>query len=157
MKKFLKIFIGIVLALLFVTPVVFGITITGINDSIAEKTAKEISLYPLPENTNLCDTVCAARKLVGNGNGMQYMGAILVTSELTEEELRAYYSEAFDFVEVRLQESADIDYVNNSDYSFENFDSTNGKTYYSVTLWGSARKYYPDWVVTLLNYDLRGH
>lgn len=48
---------------------------------------------PLPEQTELIEAISKAGKLTGNGNGMQYFGAILIKSELSLEELETYYSD----------------------------------------------------------------
>ena len=53
---------------------------------------KELCETPLPEKTELIESISRAGKLTGNGNGMQYFGAILIRSDLSLEELDAYYS-----------------------------------------------------------------
>ena len=40
----------------------------------------------------MIESISRAGKLTGNGNGMQYFGAILIRSDLSLEELDAYYS-----------------------------------------------------------------
>ena len=67
-----------------------------VNDTIAKKTANELTHFPLPSNTELIESIYKAGKLVGNGNGMQYFGAILIKSELSLDELKEYYSEFAD-------------------------------------------------------------
>ncbi len=59
-----------------------------VNDNIAKKTANKLADLPLPNNTEFIEMVYIAGKLVGNGNGMQYFGAILIKSELSLEELK---------------------------------------------------------------------
>ena len=59
-----------------------------VNDNIAKKTANKLVDLPLPSNTEFIETVHIAGKLVGNGNGMQYFGAILIKSGLSLEELK---------------------------------------------------------------------
>lgn len=86
MKKVLAIVVLIAvifLSVLIYTPVV--------NDNTARKTANELLDIPLPDDTEFIETVYKAGKLVGNGNGMQYFGAILIKSELSLEELKEYY------------------------------------------------------------------
>lgn len=136
-------------------PVAFysGIVIT--NNAIAHGMAKELKSAPLPEGTILMDSFSLAGKLVGNGNGMQYMGSILVISPLSEEELYDYYSEAFDYVEVRKQETQKIDFINSQDYSFELFGDPQHHDHYSVTCFKSQDT--DDLTGILLNLDLRGH
>ena len=48
---------------------------------------KELCETPLPEKTELIESISRAGKLTGNGNGMQYFGAILIRSDLSLEEL----------------------------------------------------------------------
>ena len=59
-----------------------------INDDVSKKTANELADLPLPGNTELIESVHESGKLVGNGNGMQYFGAILIKSDLSLEELK---------------------------------------------------------------------
>ena len=68
------------------------ISISFINNNIAYKVEKELCETPLPEKTELIESISRAGKLTGNGNGMQYFGAILIRSDLSLEELDAYYS-----------------------------------------------------------------
>ena len=84
--KIVKRIFSILVILLIALPIVsyFGIVVT--NNSIANNIEKSLVEYKLPTNTELVDSISIAGKLTGNGNGMQYMGAILVESELNEEE-----------------------------------------------------------------------
>ena len=92
--------------------------------------------------------------LVGNGNGMQYFGAILIKSDLSPEELDAYYQEfrtgQFDCL-VEAQLSSDILPIEGGDLAFQHTEY--GVGYYIVYTWGDA----PDWLETWLDTDLRGH
>lgn len=63
-----------------------------VNNSMAKKTAKELAALPLPKDTEYVEYIYRAAKLIGNGNGMQYFGAILLKSDLSLEELQNYYS-----------------------------------------------------------------
>ena len=67
--------------------------ITISNDMIAKRTEKELKHTSLPENTEIIDSISIAGKLTGNGNGMQYFGAILIKTDLSEEELNNYYNQ----------------------------------------------------------------
>lgn len=69
------------------------ISISFINNNIAYKVEKELCETPLPEKTELIESISRAGKLTGNGNGMQYFGAILIQSELSLKELDDYYSD----------------------------------------------------------------
>ncbi len=68
------------------------ISIPLINNHTAYKVEKALCEIPLPEETELIESLSQAGKLTGNGNGMQYFGAILIRSELSLEELDIYYS-----------------------------------------------------------------
>ena len=87
MKK-LKL-VGMLVAVVLIGGV---ISISFINNNIAYKVEKELCETPLPEKTELIESISRAGKLTGNGNGMQYFGAILIRSDLSLEELDAYYS-----------------------------------------------------------------
>ena len=80
--------VTIILSVLMITPI--------INNNMAEKTADELVDLPLPNNTEFIESIYKAGKLVGNGNGMQYFGAILIKSELSLDELKEYYLEFAD-------------------------------------------------------------
>ena len=148
-----RIFCGVLVIL-----VVFYAGIVFTNNRIAAKVEKELRTAPLPEDTVLLDSLSIAGKLVGNGNGMQYMGSILVISDLTEEELYDFYSEAFHYIEVRKQETQKIDFLNSSEYSFELFGDPEHHDHYSITYWGSPGDLgMGEFVTTLLDMDLRGH
>ena len=87
MKK-LKL-VGILAAVVLIGSV---ISIPLINNHTAYKVEKALCEIPLPEETELIESLSQAGKLTGNGNGMQYFGAILIRSDLSLEELDAYYS-----------------------------------------------------------------
>ena len=85
MKK-LKL-VGILAAVVLIGSV---ISIPLINNHTAYKVEKALCEIPLPEETELIESLSQAGKLTGNGNGMQYFGAILIRSELSLEELETY-------------------------------------------------------------------
>jgi len=154
MKKLLKRIIPILIALPFILYIAIIIT----NNNLANKVEDKLKSYPLPDETVLVDSVSAAGKLVGNGNGMQYMGSILVSSNLSEEELLKYYSVEFKYVEVRKQNSPTLDFVHPiTNLSFKNYDDTSNLTYYCITDWGSKLNYDNELLFEFLNFDLRGH
>ena len=63
------------------------------NNYCAYNVEKMLCETPLPEQTELIEAISQTGKLTGNGNGMQYFGAILIKSELSLEELETYYSD----------------------------------------------------------------
>lgn len=82
--KFICIFIVILLVL-------FAVSVPVVNNRLASKVADELKALPLPESSTFIDSVSKAGKLVGNGNGMQFFGAILIKSELSLEDLNKFY------------------------------------------------------------------
>lgn len=136
-------FIFIFAAALFATPVV--------NDHASRKTADALAKLPLPAHTELIETAHQSGKLTGNGNGMQYFGAILIKSGLSLEELREYYS---DFAEhewecvVENQTDADIKAVEHEKLTF--MTDIEGDDYYIVYSWGNDHTIFHE-------LDLRGH
>ncbi len=150
LKKLSKILISIIVLL----PVILYGSIVIANNCIADKIEQRLVKYDLPENTVLIDSISIAGKLTGNGNGMQYMGSILVESDFSQDELEKYYSSDFDYIEVIKQDSASIDFIHPRNYSFKEFQQEDGKTYYSITCWdGERNRIFSD----LLDFDIRGH
>ena len=86
MKTVLKA-ITIFICVIVLIPVLFYATISIVNNCIANNIEQQLIALELPENTELSDSISIAAKIFGNGNGMQYFGAILVTSDLSEDEL----------------------------------------------------------------------
>ena len=158
-KKRLFVIIPVVALLIALSPVAAYLGIVFANNGIANHVEKELKNYPLPEETVFMDSISIAGKLVGNGNGMQYMGSILVVSDLTEEELYEYYSQSFQYVEVRKQASQSIDFIHNKHgYSFELFGDPAHHDHYSITCWGSPKDVgLESFSTVLVNMDLRGH
>ena len=117
MKKILLSVLGGVIAL----PIILNISVSAINDGIARNVEKELRAVDLPENVELLDSVSVAGKVSGNGNGMQYFGAILVSGDISEEELEKHYGAYIKDVEVEKQESeAALDHY---DIHFDNFNA----------------------------------
>ncbi len=153
--KIVKIF-GIVLAIivcLILVLLIIGIPVG--NDLIALGVSKSLRNTPIPDNTEIIDYTSRAGKLVGNGNGMQYFGALLLKSQLTLEELDKYYSQYrendWSFL-VSKQKSSQIEFVEHGYLGFNSLEDTVDFTnYYVVYTWGSNIN---NW---LLDFDLRGH
>ena len=116
MKK-LKL-VGILVAVVLIGGV---ISISFINNNIAYKVEKELCETPLPEKTELIESISRAGKLTGNGNGMQYFGAILIQSELSLKELDDYYSDhrsnEWEYL-VEIQEGQSIDVIDHETLNF---------------------------------------
>lgn len=119
--------------------------------TITKKWGEELQSIPLPEKTELAEARSAAGKLVGNGNGMQYFGAILIKSELSLSELNTYYAgyakEEWECI-VEKQEDKEIQVIEHGSLNFET--EINSGNYYIVYSWGSNDSIFHEW-------DLRGH
>ena len=83
-KRFLIFLLCIVMA----GGILFLISIPMENDHIAKQTMTELAQVPMPEQTECIEKVSTAGKLSGNGNGMQYLGALLVKSDLSLKDLK---------------------------------------------------------------------
>lgn len=150
MKKF-KIICGVTVSVLIVAILGFMISIPIVNDDIANKTAKSIKEIELPNNTQYIETFSEADKLIGNGNGMQYIGGILIKSELSLQDLQLYYSQyAKNDWECIVEKQTDknISFIEHGTVSFNS--DINGDTYYVVYSWGDNDSIYSE-------LDLRGH
>ncbi len=122
-----------------------------VNDNIAKKTADKLVDLPLPSNTEFIEIVYLAGKLVGNGNGMQYFGAILIKSGLSLEELKEYYLKfAKDEWEcmVERQIDTDIKIIEHRKVTFKT--NVEGDNYYIIYSWGSNNTIFHE-------FDIRGH
>lgn len=127
------------------------ISIPLINNHTAYKVEKALCEIPLPEETELIESLSQAGKLTGNGNGMQYFGAILIRSDLPLEELDAYYSgdrsNEWECL-VETQEGQTIEVIDHGILQFLEEIKDNG--YYIVYSWGSGNS-------LLEELDIRGH
>ena len=128
-----------------------SLSIPLINNNIAYKVEKALCEIPLPEETELIESLSQAGKLTGNGNGMQYFGAILIRSELSLEELDAYYSDyrsnEWEYL-VGTQEGQSIEVIDHGTLQFT--EEIKGSGYYIVYSWGSGKS-------LLEELDIRGH
>lgn len=127
------------------------ISLPLINNHTAYKVEKALCEIPLPEETELIESLSQAGKLTGNGNGMQYFGAILIRSELSLEELDAYYSDyrsnEWEYL-VETQEGQPIEVIDHRTLQFTEEIKDSG--YYIVYSWGSGNS-------LLEELDIRGH
>ena len=134
MKK-LKI-VGILAAVLLIGGV---ISLPLINNHTAYKVEKALCEIPLPEKTELIESLSQAGKLTGNGNGMQYFGAIIIRSELSLEELETYYSDyrsnEWEYL-VEIQKGQSIEVIDHGGLQFS--EEIKGSGYYIIYSWGSG-------------------
>lgn len=133
----------VVLALFLMAPIV--------NDHIAEQTADKLADLPLPNYTEMLESVYRAGKLTGNGNGMQYFGAILIQSGCSLEELKTYYAELAEDAwgcTVERQTGEDINVIEHTELAF--MTNISGENYFIVYSWGDNDTIFHE-------FDLRGH
>jgi hypothetical protein len=150
---------ALVFGLILLTPVVVGVVVVLQNNAAARTIEGQLVSMPLPPSTELIDSYSRAGKLVGNGNGMQYLGAMLLHSELTVAELEAFYSDQAEAIdESRTSELASQITVERSastqlsDISgMSTFLEAGGVDGFVVYMWGDA----PSWFHR--DVDLRGH
>ncbi len=69
---------------------VMALGIPVANNFIAHGIKKELEALPLPADTTLVESVSVAGKM--NGSGVQYVAALLLHSELSQQELQNYYT-----------------------------------------------------------------
>ena len=154
MKK--GIIIGIII--LFILLIIgLPLYIVLMNNEIANRTTEELANTQLPENTEIVDTISIAGKVSGNGNGMQYFGAVLLKTDLSEEELDTYYQQyrgnSSKFL-IKKQETEKIEVIDKSGYYFQTFNEEDKEKYYILYSYGSADGIFLE---DLLELDLRGH
>lgn len=137
----------------------FALGIPIMNNAIALGIERDLKELPLPPNTEIVESTSAASRLIGNGNGMQYFGAVLLQSDLSLDELyshyRPYRQGLYDCL-VEPQSGSVIrpageDLHGTIELAFRS--SAEGEGYYILYTWGMA----PAWMKTLLDTDLRGH
>ncbi len=146
-----KLVFEIVLGILFAGIAVFLLSVPIVNNNIASETARRVKEIELPEATEYIESFSKAGKLVGNGNGMQYLGGILIESELSLEDLESYYSQ---YAEneweciVEKQTGKNIRFVEHGTVSLNG--DIDGDNFYIVYSWGDGDSIYSE-------LDLRGH
>lgn len=153
-KDRIRRWIRVIMVFIAVLLLFFAVVVPIINNAIALDVEKELKKLPLPDKTELIESTSIAGKITGNGNGMQYFGAVLLKSDLSLEELNTYYlphrEGLFDCL-IAPQTEAAISVVDES-LSFRHEDYSDGN-YYVLYTWGSA----PKWLWDILDTDLRGH
>jgi len=132
--------------------VAFNVIVVVSNEAIAKNTVNELIAIPLPENTSLVGSKAITGKLVGDSDGMQYFGAILIKSDLSLKELTDYYMK-FDGIDspeqIREQKSNVIEVLEHGSHSFGTRSATLDN-HYIVYKWGHTDS------TILRNNDIRG-
>ncbi len=138
-----------ILVLIVVIFAGFVLSIPLVNNSSAKKIEKQLVEIDLPDNTEIIESLSKAGKLVGNGNGMQYFGAVLIQSEKTLDELSAYYSQKYMNMIVEEQKTQEIQCIEHGKISFKTHIS-DAEDYYIVYLFGAG-------ISPFSELDIRGH
>ncbi len=138
-----------ILVVIVVLLVGFIVSIPLVNNFSAKNIEKQLIGIDLPNNTELIESISKADKLVGNGNGMQYFGAMLIRSDQSLEELSAYYSHKLDNIIVRKQKTGKIECVEHGELFFKT-PITETEDYFIVYVFGEG-------VPLFSGLDIRGH
>lgn len=136
-------FAVIVIGFPFLCPIVNNISARQVMDSLCD--------LPLPERTRQVEAVSRAGKLAGSGNGMDFLGVVLLESELTLEELDAYYEQFQEnswTCQVAHQEGQRVQLVEHGQLDFKT--PVTGENYYILYTWGNG-------IELFAAFDLRGH
>lgn len=149
--------IRVIMAAIAVLLLFFAIGIPIANNAVALGVERELKKFPLPPDTVVVESTSAASKLAGNGNGMQYFGAVLLKSELPIEQLYDHYRpyrKGLQDCLIEPQSGSEIQPRGESLIGGLSFrDPAQGEGYYLLYSWGSA----PNWLQDLLDTDIRGH
>ena len=127
----------------------FIVSIPLVNNLSAKKIEIQLVETDLPDNTEIVESLSKAGKFVGNGNGMQYFGAMLIRSEKTLDELSAYYSQKYMNMIVEEQKTQEIQCIEHGKISFKTHIS-DAADYYIVYLFGAG-------ISPFSELDIRGH
>ena len=142
---------SIMILTLVVLLLMFLLSIPIVNDNVAKKTAERMKDTQLPNDSEYVESFSAAGKLVGNGNGMQYLGGILIRSEQSLEALKMYYSQfsqnEWEFI-VENQKGRNVSMIEQGTLRLES--DAEGDNYFIVYTWGDN-----DTIFDAL--DIRGH
>ena len=155
--KIIKNILWWLLTVLILLPILLYTGIVIANNCIADSIEKDLRAIELPENTRLVESVSIAGKMFGNGNGMQYIGVILVESDMSPEELEEYYmthgKSVGEYISVRKQDGQEWLGV----HTFKHFDADGN--YYAIDCMKANISHYIDsgFIRELLDMDLRGH
>lgn len=140
--------------IIFILVILFIISCPIVNNITARFVISDVKSVPLPPNTQVAEQFSRAGKIVGDGNGMQYLGVVLMESDLSLEELDQYYSSyreaEWEYI-VEVQDTQNVDTLENvhcDPYTLKTDISTG--QYYIVYSWGSGISPFRD-------LDLRGH
>lgn len=152
MRKFKNVLTVIIVAAMFIVLVAIPFSVAIVNDSLAAHALNDIKALPLPENSKILSEYAVAGKVSGNGNGMQYFGAVLIKSEQDLASLQKHYHDVGSeyFVNVKEQKSDVIEVLNGNQHYFDGVDDCDFENCYIVYGYGKGGNWF-------LDLDLRGH
>ncbi len=148
MKKVIIILILILLSLIILSAL-FIISIPIVNDLTAKSLEIKLLNTALPPQTEVLQSLSHAEKMSGAGNGMQYIGVLLIESELSLEELTNHYTSQNPKIKIKPQKSEEITITDMPAFSFDEKTEFSDKTYV-VYLWGKG-------IPPFDALDIRGH
>ncbi|MBR5523992.1 MAG: hypothetical protein IKU51_01830 [Clostridia bacterium] len=156
-KNKLRRFIRGVMIVVAVFLLLIALAVPVANNGVALGVERQLKSLPLPADTEIVESTSVAGKLVGNGNGMQYFGALLLYSECSLEELQAFYAaHQTEDGTYRVEPQVGFDIRPQGEFLMGNVTfNTDADTdgYYVLYAWGSAPRWAQDW----LDLDVRGH
>ena len=151
-----------ILAVLLVLVTLCSLTIYICNNVLAKKQEERLLACELPRNARLIDSASFAGKLSGNGNGMQWIGAILIESDsgLNEASLDQWFTnqihpdESIETIDVFFQDAPYFYGHQKNRFSGE----AHGGPYYEIRLCTSSVSGFETslWE-KFLNFDFRAH
>lgn len=153
-KKFRRLVLTLAATLLILVALLVLIiaSIPLVNNGWAAQIENRLLNTPLPENTECVDSLSCAGKLTGNGNGMQYLGAILIQSDRSVEEVNAHYAQyrtnQWEYRVARYT-GGRLSFVDHRNLSF-NIETGESLEYYIVYTWGES-------IGIFSELDIRGH
>ena len=134
---------------IFIAILILLMYISGpINDRVVADFVKELKQKPLPDNTVIVEENAIADRICGNGDGVQYCGALLLKSDLSLEELKEYYLSQFnDNEDYNIVEYKTIDESYLEERSAFHFDAEKEDNYYILYAWSNYDSIftYLDW------------
>ena len=140
--------LGVIAALLIAVPV----SVPIVNDVAARDVERRLVDLPVPEGAERIDSMAQAGRIVGNGNGMQYMGALLIRTGNSAAELQRFYSAQGPAADLSITVTPADDLEREGFHGAEEFLAQPGERgTFVVHAWGKA----PDQIFATL--DLRGH
>lgn len=147
--------LAIPMFLIFVIVLLF-VTVPVINDFVAAGIVGELERLPIPEQTEIVDSISAAGNLASQGNKIQYFGAILIHSYLSHEELETHFSQFREnawSVIVAEQTSLYIEFLRERERFTFNlpYETTPLENFFIVYSWGNTNHILGGF------FDLRGH